>query len=87
MNGKTYADNDPNIPLDTNGSWQAKFVNPHTKVSRVEITTTKGSVSSYLAAKAKVYVGSTLCGTLPEGVEKSKMYSVDCNVFGQYVKI
>ena len=38
-------------------------------------------------ALTKVYVGSKLCGTLPHTVVQSKVYSINCNVVGDEVKL
>ena len=34
-----------------------------------------------------VYVGDKLCGTLPNDIEKSKLYTIECNTVGDYIKI
>ena len=39
------------------------------------------------ANNAKVYVGDTLIGELPSTVEKSKVYTFDHEVTGDFVKI
>ena len=39
------------------------------------------------ANNAKIYVGEKLCGTLPAKVEKSKLYTFDCETVGNFVKI
>ena len=56
-----------------------------TKVNRVEITS-RGELE-FEASNAKVYIGGKLCGTLPEEVEKSKVYTFKCDTVGDYVKI
>ena len=38
-------------------------------------------------ANAKVYIGTTLCGTLPGTPEKRKVYPITCDVVGDYVKL
>ena len=37
--------------------------------------------------KAAVYVGNTLCGTLPATLEASKVYNFNCVTSGDFVKI
>ena len=32
-------------------------------------------------------MGDKLCGTFPENVEKSKVYSFNCDAVGDYIKI
>ena len=41
----------------------------------------------YQAANSKVYIGTTLCGSLPGTLENGKVYSIPCNVVGDYVKL
>ena len=36
---------------------------------------------------AKIYIGDKLCGTLPGTIEISKLYTVNCDLVGNYVKI
>ena len=40
-----------------------------------------------LAKNAKIYIGSNLCGTMPAIVTKSTLYSFDCDLNGDNVKI
>ena len=49
--------------------------------------TTRNDEHFYEAANANVYIGSTLCGTLPETIEIGKVYPVTCNVVGDFVKL
>ena len=39
------------------------------------------------AANAKVYIGSTLCGTLPGTLELAKDYPITCDATGDFVRI
>ena len=36
---------------------------------------------------AKVYIDEYLCGTLPHLVEESKLYSINCDLVGNFIKI
>ena len=45
--------------------WRAEFVNKATKVSQVQIMTSNGDLSFKSLSGAKVFIGETLCGTLP----------------------
>ena len=39
------------------------------------------------ANNAKIYVGDKLCGTMPNDVYKSTLYTFDCQAVGDYIKI
>ena len=67
------------------GYWQSNFTVPGTHVTRVEVTAAKYNEDE--ANNAKVYVGDKLVGILPSPVEKSKVYTYDCDAVGEYITI
>lgn len=65
--------------------WMAKFAVPRTQVTRIKITSRNGW--EYEANNAKIFIGEKLCGTMPAKVERSKVYTFDCEAVGDFVKI
>ena len=39
------------------------------------------------ANNAKIYIGDMLCATMPANVEKSKLYTFECQLVGDHIKI
>ena len=80
-------DSETFFALDTgkaDGYFQADFAFKGTRVVQIRILT-RPLVNR--SQNAKIYIGDTLCGTLPKEVEKSKRYIYDCDATGDYVRV
>ena len=66
----------------TDGWWRAEFAVKGTKITRIDVGGDPNQT-----ADAKVYIGTTLCGTLPGTLEQGKIYSIPCDAAGDYVKL
>ena len=91
--GTWYSNDSPSKAIDdskwdgfsSKGNWwKAEFVNA--EITRVDVTS---AYTSAEAANVKVYIGTTLCGSLPGSTSRHTVYPVICDppVTSNFVKI
>ena len=56
------------------------------QVTRIDVTARNDAWFNQVE-DVKVFIGTTLCGTLPGTVERAKLYPITCDATGDYVKL
>ena len=67
--------------------WKAHFPTSGVKVKKVQVTMPKDSAHAAFASNAKVYIGSKLCGKIVATPEIGKVYTLMCDLVGDYVNV
>lgn len=75
---------DLTTPVNHNGYWQADFKEKGSQVKSVQINTSRWGAE---ANGAKIYIGNTLCGTMPQNVQDGTFYEFKCQSVGDYVRV